>query len=113
MTCKDCLHYEACVNHYTQGQLTMINGDCSTFTDSSEWVYLPCKVGDKFFYIGSYSHNGELTKECSVMESQISSYGKLVVYDLDGLAFSIEDIFYTKEEAEKALEERNESKSNN
>ena len=31
MTCKDCLYYEACVNHYTQGQLTMINGDCSTF----------------------------------------------------------------------------------
>lgn len=47
MTCKDCLHYEACAKHYTQGQLTMINGDCSTFTDRSEWVHLPCKVGVK------------------------------------------------------------------
>lgn len=40
-SCKNCLHYEACDKHYTQGQLTMISGDCSTFTDLSEWVHLP------------------------------------------------------------------------
>lgn len=103
--CIDCLSEKVC--RYNDGHNLYCKNDyvCPHFTDRSEWVHLPC-VGDKFFYIGSYAHNGELAKEYSVMESQVSSYGKLIVYDLDGMDFSIEDIFYTKEEAEKALEEK-------
>ena len=106
MTCKDCLYYEACVNHYTQGQLTMINGDCSTFTDRSEWVHLPCKVGDKVWYITGIGNN--LIKPAIVKEIIIDGKGIKDLY-VCGNGHNFEnsfDIFYlTREEAEKALEE--------
>ena len=107
MTCKDCLYYEACVNHYTQGQLTMINGDCSTFTDRSEWVHLPCKVGDKVWYITGIGNN--LIKPAIVKEIIIDGKGIKDLY-VCGNGHNFEnsfDIFYlTREEAEKALEEK-------
>lgn len=44
MTCKDCLHYERCK------KLGIFNVEtlsvCEDFTDRSEWVHLPCKLGD-------------------------------------------------------------------
>ena len=101
MTCKDCLHYEACVKHYTQGQLTMINGDCSTFTDRSEWVHLPCKVGDKI-----YQTDGIRIYESTIREIEISSAS--TVYCTENIAFDERaighSIFLTREEVEKASE---------
>lgn len=48
-SCKDCLHYERCYSIYTQDMLDMTNGECVYFTDRSEWVHLPCKVGDTVY----------------------------------------------------------------
>lgn len=57
MTCKDCLHYEACKGtYYTakgcdnialydfDGEMYADSG-CEDFSERSEWVHLPCKVG--------------------------------------------------------------------
>lgn len=48
-SCKDCLHYEACSKWLKQ------NCDegfmCENFTASSEWVHLPCKVGDMVYKV--------------------------------------------------------------
>ena len=112
MTCKDCLHYEACVNHYTQGQLTMINGDSSTFTDRSEWVHLPCKVGDKLYEITSR----KTISEYQVTAIHIELFGIFVDWKItqgfvdryisDMPAGEIgKTVFLTREEAENALKE--------
>lgn len=113
-TCKDCLHYKACRDCYDD--LTSIYEDfdeedyarigCANFTDRSKWMHLPCKVGDTFYYIGSYACNGKLAKEYSVTESQVSSFEydtELTIYDLNGLDFSMDEIYRTRGEAENAL----------
>ena len=54
MNCKDCLHYSVC--QYRRGHEMFPTGyPCSTFADRSEWVHLPCKVGDIVYYFdGAY-----------------------------------------------------------
>ena len=48
MTCKDCLHYNACLQHHSPSVGWSENDGqwCKCFTDKSEWVHLPCKKGD-------------------------------------------------------------------
>lgn len=50
MTCKDCLHYEACdhlaVNYNIMQVRTCV---CKYFSDKAEWVNPPCKVGDTVY----------------------------------------------------------------
>lgn len=45
MSCKDCLHYEAC-NHWLKKENKLLANTegfiCDSFTDRSEWVHLPC-----------------------------------------------------------------------
>ncbi len=108
MTCENCLHYEACVKHYTQGQLTMIAGDCSTFTARSEWVRFPCNVGVIVWYITGIYHS--LIKSARVEEIIINETGirELYVSTENGCYFQndITTFYFTREAAEKALEEK-------
>lgn len=47
MTCKDCLHYEACDRladaKLGYGIMQIRTGACKCFSDKSEWCHLPCK----------------------------------------------------------------------
>lgn len=44
MTCKECIHYDAaCINGTT--------GACMYFKDKSRYIELPCKVGDTVYKI--------------------------------------------------------------
>ena len=83
----------------------MINGDCSTFADRSEWIHLSCKVGDTIYYITGI-HNS-LVGSARVEE---------IYYNGDGFAYRActnndvrfdvqeEETYYTREETAKALE---------
>jgi hypothetical protein len=64
MTCKDCIHYEACDISAVffggeQGskafreyeKRTNVQNDCDTFKDKSKIVELPCRVGDTVYVI--------------------------------------------------------------
>ena len=90
MTCKDCLHYEVCYYHDFE--------ECGWFSDKSEWLHLPCKVGDTVYQVDS--------------ERIYKSTVRNIIYDTDGIAFDEraiwKSVFLTREEAEKALKERNE-----
>lgn len=101
-TCKNCLHNEMCCGTHTDNSPT-----CCDFTDRSEWVHLPCKVGDKVWYITGIGHN--LIKPAIVKEIIIDGKGIKDLY-VCGNGHNFEntfDIFYlTREEAEKALAER-------
>jgi hypothetical protein len=105
--CIDCLHYKACNAHYSNYDIADIPDDieCEHFTNRSEWVHLPCKVGDKVWYItGIYN---KLIKPAIVKEIIIDGKGIKDLY-VCGNGHNFEnsfDIFYlTREEAEKALE---------
>ena len=78
MTCKDCLHYERCK------KLGIFNVEtlsvCEDFSDRSEWVHLPCKVGDKI-----YQTDGIRIYESTIREIEISTAN--TVYCTENIAF--------------------------
>lgn len=109
MTCKNCLHYEACCEMAAAFGTEEINilyaNKCEDFANRSEWVHLPCSVGDIVWYITGIGNN--LIKPAIVKEIIIDGRGikDLYVYG-NGQNFEKSfDIFYlTREEAEKVLE---------
>ena len=105
-TCKDCLHYKVCQYHIDE-ETTMTTYECDDFADSSEWVNLPCKVGDTVHIIGEY--RGLYEAKVRVFFVNENSVEMIRTTKCD---IPIEELgktlFLTKEEAEKALEERKE-----
>ena len=110
-TCKDCLHYEACNAHYSNIDIAEIPDDipCDNFTNRSEWLHLPCKVGDKLYKVvpDFAKPRGNMT----VQEYTVSGIGINVFVSNPYNAFGVHrigaDVFLTREEAEKALEGMN------
>lgn len=114
MTCKNCLHDGVC---YTQEVCNDIEQQlkdfgCEDFTDRSEWVHLPCKVGDTLYEITSRN----TISEYEVTAIRIELFNVFIDWKLtQGFVDKyISDmpvgeigrtVFLTREEAEKALEE--------
>ena len=100
-TCKDCLHYEVCYYHDFE--------ECGWFSDKSAWVHLPCKVGDTIYFdtykrgenIGVQPHK---VGKVVVIVSTTRKFG-FVGADIPDWEFG-KTVFLTREEAEKALEDR-------
>lgn len=121
MNCKDCLHYEACKLTIKQLEgikvAALLDDDywcnafansCTIYSDKSEWVHLPCKVGDNV-YCFEPSFNQMRKPGLKVLKTKIIDVKTtMTVY---GLNFNLDDVgktaFLTREEAEKALVERN------
>ena len=115
MTCKDCLHYEICEAYSPRDSYATLHcaEECVCFTDRSEWVHLPCKVGDKLYEITSR----KTISEYQVTAIHIELFGIFVDWKItqgfvdryisDMPAGEIgKTVFLTHEEAEKALEEK-------
>lgn len=67
-------------------------------------VFLPCKVGDKFWWIlQKYTGEYEIVEE-KVKHIRICHDGFYII-DYDGAGWHLSEIYFTKEAAEKALEE--------
>lgn len=67
-------------------------------------AFLPCKVNDKFWWIlNKWSGEYELVQE-KVKQIRICEYGFCII-DYDGTGWYLEEIYFTKEAAKKALEE--------
>lgn len=103
MTCEECLHYEVCslftkadgANHeyYTYANLSE---KCECFKDKSEWVHLPCKVGDTVYRL-QYIEPTPGRFIVGVAEIKFS----LIWLEEFG-----NTVFLTREDAEAALKER-------
>ena len=128
MTCKDCLHYEACNNTYNNlrtdiGWDTNFDDEdyamtyCDNFTDCSEWVHLPCKVGDTIYKLWYRPcHLGETHPDscgCDGCYDECDIKKVITEYKVPSLRFIIDELmngscvyYLTSEEAEKALEEK-------
>ena len=115
MICKDCLHYEAC-NYWLKKEnkyLASAEGFiCDNFTDRSEWVHLPCNISDVFFrtipwrntidecIVSSLTQKADKTWKIRLTSGIFRTTFEILVNDIG------KTVFFTREEAEKALEEK-------
>lgn len=123
MTCKNCYHYEKCYfealrkAHLTgrdYREIVCIDNQisCRFFKDKSLIVELPCKIGDKVYYllIKRYVPLTHKIAEAEVLDYNINRYGicgvKIRPLNSDYIfEMSIDKIFLTKEEAKEKLKE--------
>lgn len=118
MTCKDCLHYEACKNiayEYAGADAASAYDDdgcckafteiCKNFSNKSEWFHFPIKDYKTAYYVVGYGDDAGVIAEpicgCGVKNgrpSVIDVYGDL--YEIDT------EVYLRKEEAEKEVERR-------
>ena len=114
-TCKDCLHHEICkvFNHNIPNEYCPIEQQCDGFDDLSEWVHLPCKAGDLLYEITERRTRDKwqkVIKERVVNCIEVGIEGALGIRSGTiylSLSRLHKTIFLTREEAEKALKERN------
>ncbi len=125
MTCKDCIHRKACKNiayeYAGEDAASAYDEDscckpfaetCANFSDKSEWFHLFGKIGSELYVI---CHDKNKCEFCVVMGKLNKIWiGDCAVYSVsllkDDYVFRSEDfnktVFLTREEAERALEER-------
>ena len=103
MTCKDCIHQTACLDWCRGfGQEAEL---CEHFSDKSEWVHLPCKVGDTVYIASEFRGVVESKVRTLFLSSNSIEMIRTEYCDVPFSNFGV-TVFATREEAEKALEER-------
>lgn len=118
-SCKDCIHYEVCKNHYNICQADNLNlyKDRTRFVELPTVGYLisiPVRIGAYVYFIKSASsYLKELKQE---MVRKIEIYCGETIMRTENRSFGVEKIgktvFLIKEAAEKALEEQESNESN-
>lgn len=131
MTCKDCIHYDVCaVKSKMHSTLQFekgkrVNTDfyedvekrCEHFLDKSRYIELPCKVGDTVWiadkernYVEKYTVSGIDMYDngnAVITEVRVYNYFALGIKRRGYTAnYFGKQIFLTREEAEKALKEK-------
>lgn len=107
--CENCYHYHTCDLQYRLEDYQ----ECKYYKDKSLIVELPCRVSDKVYILidESEKFGGAYIKEEKAVE--ISTAGRIwtdsCYYDSDDIGRML---FFSREEAEKALEEREEREKN-
>ena len=122
-TCKDCIHAEKCRDYLAyklDKALDGINGSektiCEFFIDKSKFIELPCEVGDYVYCLNGKGQIRQFKIRCvKTSQSDINANPKNVVLTLGcnntvGLLWFDSDktknIYFSKEQAEQALKER-------
>ena len=119
MTCKDCVHWKACKDsayeYYGEDAASAYDEDscckrfaetCSNFSDKSEWLHFPSKDCKMAYYAVGYGNNVRVIEE-PIRGLSIIKNGRYCVIDEYGDLYEIgEEVFLTKEKAEKEVERR-------
>lgn len=123
-SCKDCVHVEVCceknlhvavgMNIIPRFKYKRIEQECKNFKDRSRFVELPCKVGDMVYVL-----KGEHIEFAHVIAIYLDGSGgmfDLKIFKEIAINFYIskyntfenigKTVFLTREEAERALKER-------
>ena len=95
-TCKDCVHYKLCG---VFGYVFPVES-CGFYTDRSRFVELPCKLGNSVFSLNPNRTFHAIRVDGANVEL-ITSQGFIFNQSLIG-----KTVFLTREEAERALKER-------
>jgi hypothetical protein len=113
MTCKECIHFDVCEALESNGIPKIYPSQCGCYKPKSRFIELPCEVGQTVWVIRSKTSND---KNLYLREEQISHYrifknGSYMCFESERLSVSDylwkPTVYLTKEEAEKALAERN------
>lgn len=108
-SCKDCIHFEVCNSRFPDPNNERLI--CEQFKDRSRFVELPCKVGDTIYEIVERRVSGKwVPKIVSRVVEQIEVAHNYIGFKC-GTTIRVPDnlAFYTPEEAEQALKEREEN----
>lgn len=116
MTCKDCLFFRICCTLSEEYNLKFMfktsPENCPDFKDKDLFVKLPCKVGEKVYNIRWWDNKKEKCTDSkgnafyrTVQKYKITK-SEFSPFSLDYAQFG-KEVFLTKEEAEKALKEKN------
>ena len=76
--------------------------DLENAIENGTLVFLPCKVGDEFWYVNKIRKIACIEQ---VVEFEVGNYGIVIVDTFGRRHSTIERIYFTKEAAKKALEE--------
>ena len=112
MTCKDCIHYELCLDEAKcKGEsLNDFNNEeiedfCRFAKPKSRYIELPCAVGDTVYIVAEVSR---AVIECIVLGAWVCEDNcTIITHDgtIHNASFG-KTVFLTKEEAETALKEK-------
>lgn len=136
-TCKDCVHVEVCKEYHKMfwGSKSLVDSkidetepeNCLYFKDRSQFVELPCKVGDSYFEIEQYCTergfyneprqtdtidceycdvDGVCDRQYRITEKRFTSLIQIFDYK-ENAVNRYNRKFLTKEQAEQALKECN------
>lgn len=117
MTCKECVHYEVCMDFTTLSLSKFAQNfdhsdlTCDHFKPKFRFVELPCAVGDLVYHLQKIFDEGTLTTKTIVKTRKIDFVATTAfLAESDGLVFGEKDfgktVFLSREQAEKALKER-------
>lgn len=70
-------------------------------------VFLPCKVGDKFWWIYTSPIGEKKVRQEEVYSISIMKDGRFLLITFDCCFWELREVYFSKEAAEKALEENN------
>lgn len=100
MTCDSCLNKYGC-SEARFGESVR----CMRFKDETEWFHLPCKDCETAYYPLGYGNKAQVIEE-PIYGFAIKN-GKHYIIDECGDFYEIgEEVFLTKEEAQKVVERR-------
>lgn len=77
MNCKDCSGYDFCPDYKKANFNENVEVLCDKFKDKARFIELPCKVGDRVYYIGS--SDPRQLEEGFVDEVQIDGYATVII----------------------------------
>ena len=127
MFCEKCIHYEVCdLNRRMRGNNNplMYDKECRLFKDKSLYIELPCKVGDTVYTVvfrSKFIHSAKVvgfhlgkfpTLRGHARKEYLVCYTDYCLRHID-IAQIGKTVFLAREEAEKALEERDRCGSDN
>ena len=129
MTCKDCIHYDACKDIFMEFDVwdeikamdeDELDDNCKQFQAKSRFVELPCKVGDTVYVPWKYAFTrgiaSVLVEEIKIYDSE-NHFMLLIDMQSDNEVFNRSfggwktdksignTVFLSREEAEKKLGE--------
>lgn len=115
MTCKDCIHYSVCFITDEDFEKEVEEFGCDNFKEKSRFIELSCKVWDRFYAL--YITGAIKKRECcgifiDPLEDSVDI--SVILIDENGSRYCCNatlekdnyQVFFTREDAEKALKER-------
>ena len=104
-TCKDCIHYEVCKKTRIMNPSHNYATECIDYKDYSQFVELPCKVGDFVYFIKARRVMADIVSKVTIDRRGVMLQ-RANGYNLGYTDQLGKKIFLTLEEAEQALKER-------